>query len=135
MQAMEEKTKEPSAHRAHMKRSHSPNSADFTKQTSKEGAHVILTRTRDEYVLLSQRTLQSTKADAFISVHYNSTNSSQLTGLMTYYYHQHQDSPLTHSIHQSLIEHAKLKDKGERFGNYYVLRENTRPSTLIELGF
>jgi N-acetylmuramoyl-L-alanine amidase len=54
---------------------------------------------------------------------------------MTYYYHQHQDSPLTHSIHQSLIEHAKLKDKGERFGNYYVLRENTRPSTLIELGF
>ncbi|WP_182420468.1 N-acetylmuramoyl-L-alanine amidase [Priestia sp. 40] len=101
----------------------------------KEGAHVILTRTHDEYLLLSQRTLQSTKADAFISIHYNSTNSSQLTGLMTYYYHQHQDSPLTHSIHQSLINHAKLKDKGERFGNYYVLRENTRPSTLIELGF
>jgi len=53
----------------------------------KEGAHVILTRTHDEYLLLSQRTLQSTKADAFISIHYNSTNSSQLTGLMTYYYH------------------------------------------------
>ncbi|MGB8461826.1 MAG: N-acetylmuramoyl-L-alanine amidase, partial [Priestia megaterium] len=40
----------------------------------KEGAHVTLTRTHDEYLLLSQRTLQSTKADAFISIHYNSTN-------------------------------------------------------------
>ncbi|MEX1387139.1 N-acetylmuramoyl-L-alanine amidase, partial [Hydrogenibacillus schlegelii] len=28
-----------------------------------------------------------------------------------------------------------LADLGARYGNYYVLRENPRPSALIEFGF
>ncbi|TYR82811.1 N-acetylmuramoyl-L-alanine amidase [Priestia megaterium] len=99
------------------------------------GARVILTRKKDTYLHLSDRTLPSKSADAFISVHYNSVENKDLTGLMTYFYYKKQDSALTNAIHHSLVHHAKLQDKGQRFGDYYVLRENNRPSTLIELGF
>ncbi|MFK4997601.1 N-acetylmuramoyl-L-alanine amidase [Bacillus sp. N9] len=34
------------------------------------------------------------------------------------------------------IEHAvPLKNRGTRHGNYYVIRENSQPSVLLELGY
>ncbi|WP_078989247.1 N-acetylmuramoyl-L-alanine amidase [Priestia flexa] len=105
------------------------------EELQNDGATVKLTRTDDSYVELSNRILASNSADLYISIHYNSVANPDLTGLITYFYHDNQDSILAGSIHASLVHHSDLKDKGVRFGDYYVLRENKRPSILLELGF
>lgn len=105
------------------------------EELQNNGAIVKLTRTDDSYVKLSNRILASNNADLYISIHYNSVADSSLTGLITYFYHDNQDSLLAGSVHASLVNQSDLKDKGVRFGDYYVLRENKRPSILLELGF
>jgi len=51
------------------------------------GAQVIYTRTKDEYVPLEQRSAvaNNAHADLFISIHANSSDSSQARGVETYY--------------------------------------------------
>ncbi len=38
-------------------------------------------------------------------------------------------------LHESIIESTELKDRGVRQNNYFVLRENNQPATLLELGY
>jgi N-acetylmuramoyl-L-alanine amidase len=100
------------------------------------GANVILTRTNDSYYSLRSRvsTAQYHGADAFISIHYDSIVDRSVRGLTTYYYHSFQKN-LAESIHQSVVDKTKLKDRGARFGDYHVIRENTQNAVLIELGY
>ncbi|WP_270179409.1 N-acetylmuramoyl-L-alanine amidase [Alkalihalobacillus sp. CinArs1] len=100
------------------------------------GIRVILTRDGDRYVPLSERTELSERyqADAFVSVHYDSTVDPTASGVTTYYYHEHHQSLAT-SIHEEIADTNSLRDRGVRFGNYYVLRNNSSPSVLLELGF
>lgn len=100
------------------------------------GANVIMTRTSDTYISLANRVYLSSyhRADAFISIHFDSINDSSVRGLTTYYYHpSHQK--LASSIHQSVVSATSLKDRSARSGNYYVLRENFQPAILLELGY
>lgn len=101
-----------------------------------DGYNVILSRASDQYISLQDRVYYATKyqADAFISIHFDSIEDRSVRGHTTYYY-QENDTNLAQSIHQQ-IEHAvDLQDRGVRFGNYYVLRENPQPSVLLELGY
>ncbi len=100
------------------------------------GIRVILTRDLDRYVSLSERTNLSDRyqADAFVSVHYDSAVDPTANGMTTYYYHEDHKSLAT-SIHDEVTHANSLKDRGIRFGNYYVLRNNPSPSVLLELGY
>ncbi|MCA0986175.1 N-acetylmuramoyl-L-alanine amidase [Guptibacillus algicola] len=100
------------------------------------GIRVILTRDEDRYVSLSERTNLSGlyQADAFVSVHYDSTVDPTVSGITTYYYHEDHKS-LASSIHNEITQSNSLRDRGTRFGNYYVLRNNSSPSVLLELGY
>jgi N-acetylmuramoyl-L-alanine amidase len=100
------------------------------------GANVILTRTNDSYYSLRSRvsTAQYHRADAFISIHYDSIIDRSVRGLTTYYYHSFQKN-LAESVHHSVVEKTKLKDRGARFGDYHVIRENTQNAILVELGY
>ncbi|MBS4205984.1 N-acetylmuramoyl-L-alanine amidase [Lederbergia citrea] len=100
------------------------------------GAKVIYTRSNDTYISLAQRVLvsQQNKADAFISIHFNSSTSSNVSGIETYYYSS-KDTLLAKSIQSNLIVQTKMKDLSAKFGNYHVLRENKQPAVLVELGF
>ncbi len=100
------------------------------------GANVILTRNKDEYQSLSSRVKYSNKLqpDAFISIHYDSAEQSDLRGVTPYYYHSYQ-KPLARSIYYSLQDKSKLTIREERFGDYHVLRQNSQPSVLLELGY
>ncbi|MYL62941.1 SH3 domain-containing protein [Bacillus hwajinpoensis] len=100
------------------------------------GVEVILTRDDDTFISLAQRTIISEQhqADAFVSIHFDSTVDPTANGTTTYYYEE-ADMPLASSIHAEIGDDTSLRDRGIRFGNYYVLRNNQQPSVLLELGF
>jgi N-acetylmuramoyl-L-alanine amidase len=101
------------------------------------GANVFLTRTNDTYISLNSRVSTSNyrNAEAFISLHYDSTTDRSAAGTTTYYYNSLKDGPLAKKMNSELVRQAKLKNRGTRFGNFHVLRENKAPATLLELGF
>lgn len=100
------------------------------------GAKVILTRSSNTYVALPSRVSISHihNADAFISLHYDSTIDQITSGITTYYYHGYQQA-LASSIAHSLGSTMQVPNRGYRFGDYHVIRENKRVAALIELGY
>lgn len=101
------------------------------------GARVLMTRMKDEEKPnLSDRvkTSESAGADAFVSIHYNSSENNT-SGILTFYYSETKDRPLARAIENRLAEGIGLKSNGISFGNLHVLRENDTVSTLVELGF
>lgn len=118
---------------------------DFTWITMKKlqdtllllGANVLLTREGDEYVRLMSRPLLANihDTDAFVSIHYNSFPSQpSVKGIGTYYYDSY-DERLASLIQQSVIRSSEAEDRKISYDNLLVLRENFKPSILIELGF
>ena len=100
------------------------------------GVQVILTRDSDTFISLPDRTALSERyqADAFVSIHFDSTVDPTANGTTTYYY-EDSDMSLAKAIHREIGDDTSLRDRGIRFGNYYVLRNNRQPSVLLELGF
>ncbi|WP_315905829.1 N-acetylmuramoyl-L-alanine amidase [Priestia koreensis] len=107
------------------------------EQLEQTGATVLLTRTSDTRIALSSRVqyAREHRADVFISIHYNSVKDESAHGIMTYFYQEKKDRSLAQSIQKQLAHTSKLKNKYDKFGNFYVLRENPQPSVLVELGF
>lgn len=101
------------------------------------GANVVLTRSNDSFVDLAPRAQASNKlkADAFISLHFDSSeNANEASGVTTYYYHNNRDKKLADLISQQL-SNLPLDNRGVEFGNFQVLRDNERPAVLLELGY
>lgn len=101
------------------------------------GANVVLTRSDDEFISLNDRVYiaNKAKADAFISLHYDSTEErNQMSGTTSYYYHE-SDVELAQTVNRHLKNSSSLPNNGVRKGNYFVLRENPNPSILLELGY
>lgn len=100
------------------------------------GATVYLTRDTDVYIEMENRTglSNSKNADAFISIHYNAALKTA-SGINTFYYSKDRDKSLASAVQKQLIQATGLRDRGVEYGDYYVLRENTKPSILLELGY
>lgn len=100
------------------------------------GANVILTRNNDFYVSLSSRVSLSHyhNVDAYISIHYDSSENPSAKGMTTYYYNSN-DKSLASNIHLATQSQTKLKSRGVRFGDYHVIRENKQNAALLELGY
>ncbi|MCX7570321.1 N-acetylmuramoyl-L-alanine amidase [Tumebacillus sp. DT12] len=102
------------------------------------GANVILTRPDDRFLGLDERVAVSEQrqADAFVSLHFNTHQDAALSGSMTFYYNQDgEDHRLAKLIQTELTQTLGLPDLGARFGDYYVLRENSQPAVLVEAAF
>ncbi|SOC02414.1 N-acetylmuramoyl-L-alanine amidase [Ureibacillus xyleni] len=108
----------------------------LTSKLRASGAEVILTRESDIYVDLRKRVSISHQyaADAFISIHYDATEDSSISGFTTYYINDYQQN-LAQYVHEGLAEKVSLRDRGVQPGNYLVLRENKQNAILIELGY
>jgi len=99
---------------------------------------VILTRTSDVNVNLSQRANIANKenADIFISVHCNAVTNSFAHGLETFYYpNSDTGRKLANIILNQLILETGLKNRGTKEANFAVLRLTTMPAVLVECGF
>lgn len=108
----------------------------LTSKLRSAGADVILTRESDIYVDLRKRVSISHQngADAFISIHYDATEDSSISGFTTYYTNSYQQE-LAEYVHNGLSEKVTIRDRGVQPGNYLVTRENKQPAILIELGY
>lgn len=100
-----------------------------------QGATVMLTRPDDRFIELDDRVTASNlnQVDAFISLHFDGSEDTTWSGTSSYYYHE-SDELLAQSVNDQ-ISALPLENIGILFGNYHVLRENTRPSILLELGY
>jgi N-acetylmuramoyl-L-alanine amidase len=75
------------------------------------------------------------KADLFISIHCNSSKLSYLRGMETYYFGNSQSKLLAKAIQDSMVKDVKLTDRGTREENFYVIKNNSAVSVLVELGY
>lgn len=108
----------------------------LSQHLSAAGADVVMTRQSDTYVDLRKRVASSHQAaaDAFISIHYDATDDSSVSGFTSYYQHAYQKELATY-LNEELNRKLTLSDRGVQHGNYLVLRENKQPAVLVELGF
>lgn len=101
------------------------------------GARVILTRDSDTTKSLGDRARLSSKieADAFISLHFDSSSSANSgSGVTTYYYQKNKDGKLATSLNDQL-KSIKINNRGTQQNDLYVLHYNSQPSVLLELGY
>ncbi|OMD38426.1 N-acetylmuramoyl-L-alanine amidase [Paenibacillus odorifer] len=102
-----------------------------------KGARVEMTRTREDQKPTLARRVQMSEAlhaDAFVSIHYNSS-PKKVSGTLTFFYSESDDLKLARAIETRLGQGIGLKSNGLSFGDYHILRENRIPATLVELGF
>lgn len=101
------------------------------------GANVIMTRTDDSFTSLNDRVLlsENSYADAFISIHYDALETPNLMSGTTTYYFSETERLLAETVNHYLEQNGPLGNNGVRHGDYFVLRNNSRPSILLELGY
>lgn len=101
-------------------------------------AEVRLSRTSDKTVSLKARTDAANKwrADIFLSVHINAGGG---TGFESYIYNRLTKSSITNKwrnmIHKEVMKENHLKERGEKYANFHVLRESAMSAVLTENGF
>lgn len=103
----------------------------------RQGIVAPLTRTGDQEVDLGPRVTQAERADAdlFVSIHSNAISLSRpdVNGLETYHYGT--GAGLARAIHTSVLRQTDVRDRGVKEARFYVLRNTSMPSVLVETGF
>jgi N-acetylmuramoyl-L-alanine amidase len=96
---------------------------------------VVMTRSGDTYPTLQDRVAlaNSLHADIFLSFHANSATATA-HGTETYY-NTPQSKEFATIVHKHLVAATGFYDRGLRTANYYVIKNTTMPSALMELGF
>ncbi len=104
------------------------------------GAKVLMTRTDDTYLSLSQRLALSRKArpDMFISLHANSmadnVDISKISGFSVFYREDFAKSA-AQLVYDSVIKEHGRNKHGVNKKNFYVIRNTWAPSFLLENAF
>lgn len=106
---------------------------------------VYWTRTTDTFISLANRAAFANKvgADIFISLHMNSASSSSANGTEVYYSTNNNTSgfsgitskAIATLFKDNLVSGLGTKSRGVKTAGYYVIKRNTVPAVLIELGF
>ena len=110
------------------------------------GAKVVMTRTTDRDVSYrnspNRTELQARvnkcppDTDIFISIHCNAFSNPSSHGMETYYYSgSPQSRRLAVLLNEELAKYGGRFNRGVRTANYYVLKHNPHPSSLVELAF
>ncbi len=100
---------------------------------------VLLTREEDKKVSLEERVLlaNDAKADAFVSIHQNSSEDKTACGVETWYYAEDENNKrLAQLMQQYTVLNTNSRDRGcVEADNLYVIRECEMPSCLVETSF
>ena len=106
---------------------------------------IYWTRRTDKFVTLDDRArfAAKVKADIFISLHMNWATNKQANGTEVYYstdnnkasFSGFRSSIMAEMMDSTLVETLNNDDRGVRTAGFYVIKHNTVPAILIELGF
>jgi N-acetylmuramoyl-L-alanine amidase len=107
------------------------------------GYHVIMTRSRDEYLPLKKRAeiANHAKCQILISIHCNAAKNASAKGIEIFYtqktepWRAKKSKELAQSVLSSLLSATGAESRGIKEGNFCVIRETKMPSILIETGF
>jgi len=102
----------------------------------KMGYNTVLTRRSDYFVSLPARMTTASKYSnaIFVSIHYNYTWKQQVSGIETFYNTQ-ASHKLASDVHRAVMSRVKVVDRGVKYARYYVIRNCSIPSVLVEGGF
>ncbi|MEP2776104.1 MAG: N-acetylmuramoyl-L-alanine amidase [Luteolibacter sp.] len=102
----------------------------------KMGYNTVLTRRSDYFVSLPGRMsiANDYKNAIFISIHYNYTWKESVSGIETFYYSS-QSKKLADYVHGGVMSRVKVNDRKVKYARYYVIRNCSIPSILVEGGF
>jgi N-acetylmuramoyl-L-alanine amidase len=98
----------------------------------------LMTRSTDVFVSLAGRSAYSNNQDAdrFMSIHSNAFSNTTANGTETFSYAEGGTSAaLRNLVQDEMIKAWKLTNRGNKVGNYAVLRETAAPAVLHELAF
>lgn len=106
---------------------------------------VYWTRTTDTFITLANRAAFASKvgADMFISLHMNSATNTSANGTEVYYSTNNnsksfsgiKSKTMATLMNNNLVASLGMKNRGVKTANFYVIKNNTVPAILIELGF
>lgn len=102
----------------------------------KKGYKVEMTRDTDKTVSLQDRVAfsENEHPDIFVSIHVNSSEKPEITGIETHYYRQESMS-LAQTVHAALASNIKTNNRGLFKSKFYVINHTTAPAILVEIGF
>ncbi|MCQ2958523.1 MAG: N-acetylmuramoyl-L-alanine amidase, partial [Candidatus Gastranaerophilales bacterium] len=109
-------------------------------ELEKEGAKVIMTRTKDCDVEIYKRVdiAQDNDSDILISIHNNALpdgqNPYEIHGTTTYYYNE-QAINLANKIQNNLVKTTGFRNQGIKHASFVLTRPTMPVSVLIEVGF
>jgi N-acetylmuramoyl-L-alanine amidase len=95
---------------------------------------VVMTRKGDYFITLPSRVAVSNRQRGaiFVSIHYNWARNSGASGTETFYFNS-RSYPLAANIQRELARFSN--NRGVKRSRFHVLRNNARPSALVECGF
>lgn len=108
-----------------------------------DGFEVLLTRSKKNETMTPGarlRKFNSSGAEAFVSVHCNSSSNATATGVEVIY-RDDEDVPLADEIYDELLEATGLRGRGVKSDHedlhrtLTVLNPSNRPCCLVEVGF
>lgn len=116
---------------------------DISRQVAarlqQQGISVTLTRSDDRDLDLEPRVQIAERVNAtiFVSIHANAISLSrpEVNGLETFYYASAASGQLASAIHRNVLRASGSRDRGVRTARFYVLRQTSMPSALVEVGF
>jgi N-acetylmuramoyl-L-alanine amidase len=103
----------------------------------KQGLKVIMTRSRDVFIPLQDRSAAGNRIGnaIFVSIHYNYNRGGSGAGAETYY-HFSSSYTLAAYIQAYLVQRTKMIHRGVKSANFHVIRATTKnPAVLVECGF
>ncbi|MBS0603556.1 MAG: N-acetylmuramoyl-L-alanine amidase [Verrucomicrobia bacterium] len=113
------------------------------KHLEELGYRVIMTRSRDAYLPLQRRVsiANKTKGSLFVSVHFNSSPSTEAQGVEIFYFDSKEmwraraSKRLANCILHRIVDQTEAVSRGVKQGNFHVIRETDMPAVLVEGGF
>ena len=113
------------------------------KILKQKGINVVMTRTNDTYLSLSERVDVAVRknADTFVSIHTNSAAAASASGTETYFSSAALNSRSADSkqlatfIQKRLYPALGTKDRKVKDAGFQVIKKNPLPAVLVELGF
>jgi N-acetylmuramoyl-L-alanine amidase len=111
------------------------------KLAKSKGLNVVLTRSADETITLKDRVLsaQKAKADIFLSIHFAFDQNSERSGIECYVSGDNAVSSESQKVSSILVHELKnlegLSVNDIKSSSAYVLKKNTVPAVILELGY
>ncbi|HEY9829635.1 MAG TPA: N-acetylmuramoyl-L-alanine amidase [Stenomitos sp.] len=113
-----------------------PISQQVAALLEQQGVQAVMTRSDDRFISLEGRVQMARQARAtlFVSIHANaiSLRRPDVNGVETYYFSSQR---LAEAIHSSMLQSLNVRDRRVRRSRFYVLRNNSIPAVLVEVGY